>query len=136
DAEGPLERLLPTLTGDVRVLDPGVESADLDGGAWLEHGIEERLAARSFADGAGAAVFPYGVYRLTRTVINSADAAATWPADTEIVLPPGQPLPVAVPLSGTVVRADDHEILVDAGAWTLRVTGVEPGVASGVRCSA
>jgi len=101
----PLRALLPELDGEVAVLDLGVESESLAAGAWLDgRQAEERTVADALASSA-AAVLPYGVYRLTRTAIDSVDANATWPTATEIRVAPGGALRVAAPVAGRVIRA-------------------------------
>ena len=126
----PLRSLLPDLEGEVSVIDPGVESESLDGGAWLEQHAEPRLLADSLAEGAGAAVYPYGVYRLTQTRIDAAEAAATWPTATEIWVAAGSQMSVAAPVGGVVVGAFGGLIsLLVSEEWLLIVSGVQATVA-------
>ena len=113
----PLRPILPGLAGEVAVLDPGVESGDLSSGAWLAQQAEDRLVDRALL-GASAAVLPYGVYRLTRTAVDAADAAETWPVDTEIWLRGGDDVEVAAPADATVEAVD-----AESGALTLRLDG-------------
>ncbi|QZY52346.1 aminotransferase [Leucobacter tenebrionis] len=126
----PLRSLLPDLEGEVSVIDPGVESESLDGGAWLEQHAEPRLLAESLAEGVGAAVYPYGVYRLTQTRIDAAEAAATWPTATEIWVAAGSQMSVAAPVGGVVVGAFGGLIsLLVSEEWLLIVSGVQATVA-------
>ncbi|MBP6685533.1 MAG: aminotransferase class III-fold pyridoxal phosphate-dependent enzyme, partial [Leucobacter sp.] len=128
----PLRALLPRLLGEVAVLDPGVEADALDSGKWLAGDADAQLAAAAFADGAAAAVLPYGVYRLTRAEIDAADAAETWPLGTEAWLAPGAELAVATPLAGTVVSVTGRGFLIDSGdGWFASIDGAVPTVASG-----
>ncbi|MFT4231810.1 MAG: aminotransferase [Leucobacter sp.] len=120
----PLRSLLPGLSGEVVMLDPGVESGALDAGKWLHAAAEERLVEAAFAGGAAAAVFPYGVYRLTRAAVDAADAAETWPIGTEAWISPGDGLAVVSPLGGTVVAVSDRGVLLDLrDGWFLSIDG-------------
>ncbi|MBN9612721.1 MAG: aminotransferase class III-fold pyridoxal phosphate-dependent enzyme, partial [Actinobacteria bacterium] len=134
--EGRLKPVLPGLTGRVAVLDPGVESEALDAGKWLADEAEQRLIAAAFADGAHAAVMPYGVYRLTRTAVNRTGSAETWPADTEIHLPAGEACEATTPANARVVGIDGAVILEIPGGWRLSLRGVEPTVAVGTELHA
>ena len=128
----PLRSLLPWLEGEVAVLDPGVESEALASGRWLEPDAEAGLVADAFAGGAVAAVLPYGVYRLTAAAVDSADAAATWPADTEIFVRSGSTGTVHAPLGGTVSGVSDSSVVLDAAnGWSLQIMGVAPSVLLG-----
>lgn len=129
----PLRSLLPGLAGEVVVLDPGVESEDLFSGAWLAQQSEDRLVDRALL-GASAAVLPYGVYRLTRTTLDTADAAETWPVDTEIWLRGGGDVEVAAPADATVdaVDAESGTLMLRLdGRWWLRLSAVYPAVEEG-----
>lgn len=125
-ATEPAAALLPDLAGDLVVVDPGVESAMLDEGRWLAPDAEAGLIAGALAGGAGAAVLPYGVFRLTRAAIDSADAAATWPAHTEIHVGAGAAAVVAAPCAGRL-HVDDGEVrIVRADGWVLSARGIDP----------
>ena len=128
----PLKALLPGLTGEVRILDPGVESETLDAGKWQAEDAEPCLVADAIAAGAHAAVFPYGVYRLTRTVVDATDPAATWPSFTEIWVAGGASLEVTAPVDARVssVNADAITLEVDVD-WRLQIAGVLPDVRPG-----
>ncbi|MGJ0204626.1 aminotransferase [Leucobacter sp. gxy201] len=128
----PLASLLPGLSGEVAIIDAGVESAALDSGKWLEGDAEQVLVDAAFADGAAAAVLPYGVYRLTRTATDAADAAATWPANTVLHLAPGDEQRVAAPVDATVAEAGPNALLLElAGGWLLGISGISPSVERG-----
>ncbi len=144
----PLSALLPALAGSVAVLDPGIESVELDGGAWLGDDPERELIAAAFSQGHAAAVLPYGVYRLTRTRINAADAAATWPIETEIWVDrrglsathaetgAGTVLEVCAPATGTILAADEASVRIElAPGWTMTIAGFSPNVATGTVCA-
>jgi 4-aminobutyrate aminotransferase-like enzyme/Ser/Thr protein kinase RdoA (MazF antagonist) len=127
---GELRSLLPELDGDVVLLDPGVESEALEAGKWLAEDGEERLIAEALQGGTAAAVLPYGVYRLTRTAIDAADAAETWPIGTEAWVAAGDELVVTAPLGGTIAAASDRGILLDLrDGWFLSIDGAAATVA-------
>lgn len=133
----PLRSLLPELGGDAAVLDPGVESDDLASGAWLDADAEARLVRAAFESGHGSAVFPYGVYRLTRTRVDAQRASETWPIATEIHLAPGDSLEVSAPASGSVAVATSQGVLLElAGGWHLAIDGVEAVVEPGAPVAA
>ncbi|WP_217180269.1 aminotransferase [Streptomyces sp. AC495_CC817] len=125
-APAPLAALLPDVTGEVVLLDPGVESAELDEGRWLRPDAEGLLVADAVDVGAAAAVLPYGVFRLTRTRIDVADAAATWPVDTEVHLAPGPSLVVTAPVAGRLTADGDALRIARDDGWTLVIRGAVP----------
>lgn len=128
----PLRSLLPELAGEVLILDPGVEAAELDAGSWLASDAETDLVDDAFVKGAAAAVFPYGVYRLTRTQINAVNAGETWPLGTEAWVAPGVAQQVTAPLAGSVVAVTGRGLLIDAGSgWFVSIDGAVPHVAAG-----
>ena len=128
----PLRSVLPDLAGDVVMLDPGIESEALDAGSWLADDAEERLVDDALQGGAAAAVLPYGVYRLTRTAVDTPDAAETWPIGTEVHVAPGAALAVSAPVSGAVAVATARGVLLDLrNGWTLSIDGVRPECAEG-----
>ena len=133
----PLLTLLPWVDGEVAVLDPGVESEALESGKWLGDHADARLVSGAFDAGAAAAVLPYGVYRLTGTAIDSTDAAATWPADTEIWVRGGLSGDVHTPLAATVAGVSDDFVALDtATGWRLQIAGVRAAVSPGDELSA
>ena len=133
----PLAALLPELAGAIRELDPGVESEDLDAGKWLASEAELDLVDDAFVTGAAAAVFPYGVYRLTRASIDSIDGAETWPIGTEVWLAPGLATAVTAPVAGTVAAVTGRGALIDTGdGWFLSVDGAAMTVAEGTALTA
>ncbi len=128
----PLRSLLPGLQGEVAMLDPGVESDALDAGRWLADDAEAELIADALGGGAGAAVLPYGVYRLTRTAVDADAAAETWPIGTEVHVAAGEALPVTSPVAGVVAVATDRGVLLELeGGWTLSIDGVRPECEAG-----
>ena len=128
----PLRSVFPDLAGDVVLVDPGVESEVLEAGRWLEADAEARLVADALDGGAAAAVLPYGVYRLTRTAVDTPDASETWPLGTEIHLAPGDAFAVTAPVAGVVAVATDRGVLLDLrNGWTLSIDGVQAECAEG-----
>src|SRR5690606_22737248 len=91
------------------------------------------LIGDAAAAGADAVVLPYGVFRLTRTAIDSADPAATWPTGAEIHVAPGPEVLVAAPWAGRLDIGDStgdgtgDVRLVRADGWMLRLHGIVPG---------
>lgn len=131
-APGVLGGLLPDVSGPVTVLDPGVESAALDAGRWREVDAEAQLVAAAFGAGARVAVMPYGVFRLTRTAVDTADPAATWPVETELHIAPGPSSRITAPVAGELTTAvDGIRIVLDDG-WEVRLRGADlDGVRAG-----
>ena len=136
----PLRALLPGLTGAVEMLDPGVESEALASGAWLAADAEQTLVDAALAPGAGrpagaagsagavtAAVLPYGVYRLTRTIVDTSDAAPSWPLGSELWIAAGDAQPVAAPAPGVLRTVSERGLVLEvAGGWLLSIDGVVP----------
>ena len=134
---GPLRALIPSLDGPVEVLDPGVESVELDAGRWLDTAAESELIGDALQGGAAAAVFPYGLFRLTRTLVDAPDAAETWPIDTEIWLPAGGDVTIVTPREGTIAVAFPGSVTLQVtDTWLLTIVGIEPVVAQGDRLEA
>ncbi|NLA66294.1 MAG: aminotransferase class III-fold pyridoxal phosphate-dependent enzyme, partial [Leucobacter sp.] len=126
-----LRTLLPTLSRSVAIVDPGIESASLDAGKWLSPNAEHRLIDRALLRHA-AAVLPYGVYRLTRTEIDAAEAAATWPIDTEVWVRGGEQMRVTSPVAATVHAVSDDQLVLQLdGHWRLVIAGFTPTLESG-----
>ncbi|MCK2022358.1 aminotransferase [Microbacterium sp. kSW2-24] len=121
----PLTAVLPDFTGTVEAVDPGVESDALDAGRWQRADAEAALVASALAGGAGAALMPYGVFRLTRTRVDVADAAPTWPVHTEIHLGAGPRLRVTSPVDGALRASREEPRIVLGDGWILDLRGVE-----------
>lgn len=136
-AEGsPLAALLPEFTGEVRLLDPGVESEALESGRWLDADAEASLVSEALRDGARAAVLPYGVFRLTRTTIDTDAAAATWPLQTEVHVAAGAQLRITAPLGGALrAHGEEPRIVCDDG-WVVTLHGAEIDDRAGLRVNA
>ncbi|MGO1537967.1 MAG: aminotransferase [Leucobacter sp.] len=122
----PLRSVLPGLTGEVRLLDPGVESDALDAGAWLNDHAEARMLAGSLGGQVQAVVFPYGVYRMTLTAVDSSDALPNWPTVTEMWIDAGQELVVTTPTAATVLGAASGFVTLSVGdGWLLIMSGLQ-----------
>ncbi|GGM45085.1 aminotransferase [Microbacterium saperdae] len=119
-----LAPLLPDLDGDVVAVDLDVESAALDEGRWLAPDAETDLIATHLDYGA-TVVVPYGLFRLTRAAIDSADAAATWPLDTEIHVVAGPRLRITAPLEGELRVQGGVLRLHLRDAWVLEIGGAQ-----------
>ncbi|MGR4010008.1 aminotransferase [Leucobacter sp. 1207-22] len=128
----PLTSLLPGFVGEVRVVDLGVESESLEAGKFLATETEAELVRDALTEGAAAVVLPYGVFRLTRTAVNSNGAAETWPIATEITVAAGAEAAVAAPVDGKVVVATERGLLIElVGAeWYLSIDGVQATVSA------
>ncbi|MFJ2542378.1 aminotransferase [Microbacterium sp. NPDC087589] len=125
DAHAELSTLLPELDGRVVVVDPGVEAEGLDAGRWAHPDAEALLVAEAHARGARAAVVPYGVFRLTRTTVDTASAAATWPVETEVHVAPGPSSRMIAPAEGELKITDGGvRIALDTG-WVLELRGAD-----------
>ncbi|KJL25328.1 5-aminovalerate aminotransferase DavT [Microbacterium foliorum] len=129
-----LSMLLPDIDGRVVVVDPGVESDELGAGRWQASDAEAQLIDDAHARGARVAVMPYGVYRLTRTVVDSADAAATWPTETELHVAPGPSVRLLAPISGDLRTSDEAVLLSVDEHWEIELRGahLEPTRTGGV----
>ncbi|WEK62556.1 MAG: aminotransferase [Candidatus Microbacterium colombiense] len=130
-----LAPLLPDLDGAVVAVDLDVESGALDAGRWLDPDVETALIA-GHLDRGDTVVVPYGMFRLTRTVIDTADAAETWPVDTEIHVTPGQPLRLTAPIEGELGVDGDTMRIRFAGGWILEIRGAQPGTTQATRVRA
>ena len=119
----PLASLLPELDGRIIVVDPGVESDRLDAGRWTAADAEAQLIAEAHAQGARAAVVPYGVFRLTRTEVDTSDAAATWPVETEVHVAPGPSSRMIAPVEGDLKIIDGSVRITIDGGWELDLRG-------------
>ncbi len=86
---------------------------------------------------AEAVVFPYGIYRLTRTTIDTDESNATWPIDTEIRVRGGGQLEVCAPHAGRVLSAQSGTVVLDLSSdWKLIVRGISPSVTPGTNVEA
>lgn len=110
-------------TDTVVQLDLSAESDAMDGGAWLDGGTEEQLAAEAIAGGATAVVTTVGQPRLTRSAMLRDESPAT--VATGVHLWPGTALALAAPWPGAVAVEPDGTGAIltltgDAGALEVR----------------
>ncbi|MGV9311885.1 aminotransferase [Streptomyces sp. NPDC003691] len=119
----PAHPMVPAAPGSVVFPDLSVLGDGLHGGGWLAPDAEEATAARAFAAGAGAVLTRHGEHRLTRSRPGD-PAAATLALGVE--LRTAAPVTLAAPWPGTLVRRGPHGLTLDAGAWQLRVDGLDP----------
>ena len=96
-------------------LDLSTTSAALDGGAWLEPGVEERLRAAT-----APCVVPWGVPRLTRARVRSAGGVETVPLFAEVC---GSG-PVVAPWAGEV-RHEGGAVVLASASGEVWVTGLD-----------
>ncbi|WGL51666.1 aminotransferase [Nocardioides sp. BP30] len=95
------------------VLDLSVLSPALDGGAWLEEDIEDRLLEHG-ADGGGVAVTRWAEYRLTRArPLTARNGSPTLALAVDLVLPPETVL--RAPFAGGIEPTDDGLVLRGEG---------------------
>ncbi|MEV7609638.1 aminotransferase [Microbacterium sp. NPDC089320] len=120
-----LSMLLPDLDGRVLVVDPRVEAEGLDAGRWSRPDAEATLIADAHAQGARAAVVPYGAFRLTRTTVDAASAASTWPVETEVHVAPGPSSRLTAPVGGDLKPTDDGVRIELDGGWRLELRGMD-----------
>lgn len=107
---------------DATLLDLSTTSPLLDGGAWLEAGIEERLLAAH-----APAVTAWGVPRLSRARIRSRRGVPTVPLGVQLTV--GSPTPVTAPAGGTVRREGDALVLATAD-YDLWLEGLDATTAA------
>jgi len=106
---------------DAARLDLSTTSPLLDGGAWLDSDIEDRLLT-------GRAVTTWAEPRLTRSVPLSPREVATLPLGVDLVTP--EPTEVRAPAAGAL-RADGDALVLVADEYELWLTGVEDAPAPG-----
>jgi 4-aminobutyrate aminotransferase-like enzyme/Ser/Thr protein kinase RdoA (MazF antagonist) len=105
------------------LLDLSSTSPLLDAGAWLEAGVESRLA------GAHApSVTAWGEPRLTRATVRRPRGAATIPLGVELTV--ATSTPVTAPVAGTV-RRDGGSLVLETAGYDLWLDGLE-GLAAGI----
>ncbi len=103
------------------ILDLGVESPLLDAGRWTEEGIEEALIAEALEQHR-VVILPYGQARLTRTVRNQAEPAATIPLATQVYT--REPLGFTAPWDGVLLAGPNAVEVISASGERMILTGV------------
>lgn len=126
-------------------IDVSIPSDDVDGGAWLEPGLEERLALDALAAGASAAWIERGTPRLSASRVRSVASTATVPTGIDVWFAESQHLVArggarlviegadcATILDGTVPARTRARIRLENGSVGLRVPHlVRPEYAAG-----
>lgn len=126
-------------------IDVSITSDDVDGGAWLDPGLEERLALDALAGGASAAWIERGTPRLGESRIRSVASTATVPTGVDVWFAESQHLVArgdarlviegadgATILDGTVPARTRARVRLEAGPDGLRVPHlVRPEYAAG-----
>jgi 4-aminobutyrate aminotransferase-like enzyme/Ser/Thr protein kinase RdoA (MazF antagonist) len=93
--------------GRFAVLDLSVQSGAVDEGAWLEPGLEDRLAAALLAEGYDAVVTRFGEARLTASAVLAGGSPATVATGIDL----WTAAPVTLP-AGLTVRRDANRVHV------------------------
>ncbi len=101
-------------------LDLSADADAMNGGAWLDPGAEDRLAAEALSAGAAAVMSTFGQPRLTRSAILSHESPAT--VATGVQLWPGTTLALSAPWAG-VVEVNATGISLTGTAGTVEVRG-------------
>ncbi|MEY9871573.1 4-aminobutyrate aminotransferase-like enzyme/Ser/Thr protein kinase RdoA (MazF antagonist) [Streptacidiphilus sp. MAP12-33] len=104
---------------DIALLDLTVDADAMDHGAWLEPGLEDRLAGDLLGDGAALVVAPYAQARLSRSRMLAASSPATVATGTELRF--GRDAVLQAPADATVLRAEPGGIDLALGELTLRL---------------
>lgn len=116
------ERLLPEIDlSAIAVVALDTQSALLDGVAWPQPGLEDRLLLAASLENATVST-RYGEYRLTRTVLRSSDPAETCAVHVDLRLPAGTS--VSAPFGGILKLTDSGLILLGRDA-ALHLSGIE-----------
>ncbi|MGY4712173.1 aminotransferase [Mycolicibacterium sp. CBM1] len=131
-----VESALIRPAGAVVRLDLSSDSDAVDAGAWLDAGLEDRLAAEALAAGATGAATTFGQPRLSRSIPLNPDSAPT--VGTGVDFWPSAPVPLSAPWSGVVETAGDALTLTGT-AGTIEIRGalrVADGLQSGAGVAA
>ncbi|WP_395298105.1 aminotransferase [Kitasatospora hibisci] len=99
------------------LLDLSTEADAMDHGAWLEPGIEDRLAAALLARGSAAVATRYGQSRLTAATPLTAESPAT--VATGVDLWVGAPAELRAPRDGELVAASPGRVVLTCGLHLL-----------------
>ena len=118
--------ILPLFVGvthsTVCPVDLSVLSEHFASGNWEQANIDERLLAEGAAQ-SGWACTRYGEYRLSRTRIDSCEAAATHALHVQVVAPAGTEL--QAPWTGTLRRLADASVVLEGPTMSLHLWGLE-----------
>ncbi|HET7900667.1 MAG TPA: aminotransferase [Candidatus Nanopelagicales bacterium] len=116
--------LFPSVS-DWSVVDLSATSPSLHSGRFLDPGAERAVLAEAGAPSATR----WAEARLTRTVLDSPVAPATYALGVDLLLPAGTD--AASPWDGVVAEVDGSTVRVDGAGGRLTVTGLRPAVATG-----
>ncbi|MFJ1791097.1 aminotransferase [Kitasatospora griseola] len=119
------------------VLDLSTDADAMDGGAWLDAGTEDRVAAAALAGGAAAVRTPYGAARLSRTPALSVDSPATVSTGVDLWL--GPTAVAQAPDAGRVLAAGPGRLELALGQRVLTLSfaaDIHPLTASGAEVHA
>ncbi|WP_327249019.1 aminotransferase [Streptomyces sp. NBC_01320] len=136
-ANSPVHPLLRYLAADdITLVDLSTGADSMDHGAWLEAGIEDRLAATALTGGAVAVATPYARTRLTQASALAAVSPATVPTGIDMWLGPATV--VQAPTAGKVLAAAPGRVEITYGprVLTLSFGTVHPMVITGATVQA
>lgn len=132
-AERPQHPLLRGVAAaDVTLLDLSAEADSTDRGAWLDAGVEDRLARTELAAGAAVVATRYAQPRLTRTPALSAESPASVPTGVDLWL--GRAVVMQAPAAGEVLVAAPGRLEITHGSRVLTLSlpaTVTPVVSAG-----
>ncbi|TFC25763.1 aminotransferase [Cryobacterium sp. TMT2-18-3] len=119
--------------GDYEMLDFAVTSPALADGLWQTTDAEWRLAQAALAR-RGAAVAPYGQFRLTRTPPHSRREPDTFALVTEVFLPAGSV--IVAPAAASVTEIGGDTLLLTLAGFGLRIGGIVSNLVPGAAVAA
>ncbi len=113
------------------VLDLSSTSDAVDGGAWLEPGLPDRLADRALAAGAAAVITRFGEARLSEGRVLARVSPATVATGIDLWL--SRPAELAAPWPGQVEVPAPDQLTLTGGGLVLTVQGVQAGPPAGTQ---
>lgn len=129
----PAYLLVPGLVpADIAELDLSAEADAMDRGAWLDEGVEDRLAAALLAQGAAAVTTRYARARLTVAPALSAASPATVATGLDLWL--ARPTVLLAPATGEIKESAPGRVAITCDAHTLTLSftdAVKPGLPVG-----
>lgn len=94
-------------------LDMSITSDDVDGGAWLDPDLEERLAVAALDAGASVAWLERGTPRLSASRVRSGESSATIPTGVDVWFAEAQHLAAAGGGARLVIETTDGATILD-----------------------